>query len=284
MSDASTTTTTALAPPQEAATLTTALLEGPRPPRPSAARAALTFGWRGMLKIKHVPEQLIDVTLTPVLFTLLFTYVYGGAIAGSTDAYLQYILPGILAMSVLFTTVYSGVALNTDMTKGVVDRFRSLPIWRPAPLAGAVLGDAVRYLVAGTVVVAVGLALGYRPDGGVEGVVGAMLVVVAFAFGLSWAFTTLGLLLRAPNAVMNAGFMALFPLVFVSNGFVEPDTLPGWLETIVNINPISHVITAARGLMDGDPSAGDIGLVLIEAVVLTAIFAPLTARLYRTKS
>ena len=247
MSDASTTTTTALAPPQEAATLTTALLEGPRPPRPSAARAALTFGWRGMLKIKHVPEQLIDVTLTPVLFTLLFTYVYGGAIAGSTDAYLQYILPGILAMSVLFTTVYSGVALNTDMTKGVVDRFRSLPIWRPAPLAGAVLGDAVRYLVAGTVVVAVGLALGYRPDGGVEGVVGAMLVVVAFAFGLSWAFTTLGLLLRAPNAVMNAGFMALFPLVFVSNGFVEPDTLPGWLETIVDINPISHVITAARG-------------------------------------
>ena len=277
-------TTTAPAPPRDAATLKTALLEGPRPPRPSAARAALTFGWRGMLKIKHVPEQLIDVTLTPVLFTLLFTYIYGGAIAGSTDAYLEYILPGILAMSVLFTTVYSGVALNTDMTKGVVDRFRSLPIWRPAPLAGAVLGDAVRYLVAGAVVVAVGLALGYRPDGGVEGVVGAMLVVVAFAFGLSWVFTTLGLLLRAPNAVMNAGFMALFPLVFVSNGFVPPSTLPGWLETIVDINPISHVITAARGLMDGDPSGGDIGLVLIEAVVLTAIFAPLTARLYRTKS
>ena len=123
MSDAPT-MTTAPAPAHEAARLETALLDGPRPPRPSAARAALTFGWRGMLKIKHVPEQLIDVTLTPVLFTLLFTYVYGGAISGSTDAYLQFILPGILAMSVLFTTVYWGVALNTDMTKGVVDRFR----------------------------------------------------------------------------------------------------------------------------------------------------------------
>ena len=121
---------------------------------------------------------------------------------------------------------------------------------------------------------AVGLALGYRPDGGAEGVVGAMLVVVAFAFGLSWVFTTLGLLLRAPNAVMNAGFTALFPLAFVSNGFVQPSTLPGWLETIVDINPISHVITAARGLMDGDPSGGDIGLVLIEAVVLTANLRP----------
>jgi len=263
--------------------LRTALSSSPRPPRPSALSAALTFGWRGMLKIKHVPEQLIDVTLTPVLFTLLFTYMYGGAISGSTDEYLQFILPGVVVMSVLFTTVYSGVALNTDMTKGVVDRFRSLPIWRPAPLAGAVLGDCLRYLVAGTVVVAVGVALGYRPEAGFDGVVWAMLVVVAFAFGLSWVFTTVGLLMRAPNAVMNTGFMALFPLVFVSNGFVEPETLPGWLEAIVDANPISHVITASRGLMDGTASAGEIGLVLLEAAVLTAIFAPLTTHLYRRK-
>jgi ABC-2 type transport system permease protein len=264
--------------------LRTALASSPRPPRPSAASAALTFGWRGMLKIKHVPEQLIDVMVTPVLFVLLFTYVYGGAIAGSTDAYLQFILPAIVVMSVLFTTVYSGVALNTDLTKGVVDRFRSLPIWRPAPLAGAVLGDAVRYLVAATVVIAVGLALGYRPEAGAGGVVAAVLIVVAFAFGLSWVFTTVGLVMRAPNAVMNAGFMALFPLIFVSNGFVEPDTLPGWLEAVVDANPISHVITASRGLMDGTASAGEILLVLAEAAVLTAIFAPLTTRLYRSRA
>ena len=108
-----------------------ALASTPRPPRASALSAALTFGWRGMLKVKHVPEQLLDVTITPVMFVLMFTYLFGGAIAGSTGAYLDYILPGILVMSVLFTTVYSGVALNTDLTKGVVDRFRSLPIWRP---------------------------------------------------------------------------------------------------------------------------------------------------------
>lgn len=271
-------------PALQNAALASALSDSPRPAPPSAVSAVLTFGWRGMLKIRHVPEQLIDVTLTPVLFTLLFTYMYGGAISGSTEEYLQFILPGVLVMSILFTTVYSGVALNTDITKGVVDRFRSLPTWRPAPLVGAVLGDALRYLLAGTVVVIVGLVLGYRPDAGALGVVEAMLVVVAFAFGLSWVFTTVGLLMRAPNAVMNAGFMALFPLVFVSNGFVEPDTLPGPLETVVDLNPISHVITASRGLMDGTASAGEIGLVLAEAVVLTAIFAPLTTHLYRTRA
>ncbi len=111
-----------------------------RPPRATPLSASLTFGWRGMLKVKHVPEQLLDVTITPVMFTLMFTYLFGGAIAGSTAEYLDYILPGILVMSVLFTTVYSGVALNTDLTKGVVDRFRSLPIWRPVPVAGVTAG------------------------------------------------------------------------------------------------------------------------------------------------
>ena len=197
-----------------------------RPPRASGLSAALTFGWRGMLKVKHVPEQLLDVTITPVMFVLMFTYLFGGAISGSTGEYLDYILPGILVMSVLFTTVYSGVALNTDLTKGVVDRFRSLPIWRPAPLVGSLLGDSVRYVLAGTVIVVLGVILGYRPGAGVSGVVAALALVVVFAFGLSWVFTTLGLLMRSPNAVMNAGFMGIFPLTFLSNVFVEPDTLP----------------------------------------------------------
>ena len=214
-----------------------ALASGPRPQRPSAASAALTFGWRGMLKVKHVPEQLLDVTITPVMFVLMFTYLFGGAIAGSTDEYLQYILPGILVMSVLFTTVYSGVSLNTDLTKGVVDRFRSLPIWRPAPLVGALLGDSVRYLVAGTVIILLGVILGFSPEAGVPGVVAALALVVVFAFGLSWVFTTLGLVLRTPNAVMNAGFMGIFPLTFLSNVFVEPETLPSALETFVEGEP-----------------------------------------------
>jgi daunorubicin/doxorubicin transport system permease protein len=221
------------------------------------------------------------VTITPVMFVLLFTYLFGGAIAGSTGEYLDYILPGVLVMSVLFTTVYSGVALNTDLTKGVVDRFRSLPIWKPAPLVGALLGDSVRYLVAGTVIIALGLALGFRPDAGVGGVVAALALVVVFAFALSWVFTTLGLLLRSPNAVMNAGFMGIFPLTFLSNVFVEPETLPAGLEAFVNANPISILATASRGLMAGSADAGDIAIVLGTAALLTAVFAPLTTRLYR---
>ncbi|MDQ3588039.1 MAG: ABC transporter permease [Actinomycetota bacterium] len=254
-----------------------------RPPRASALSAAITFGWRGMLKVKHVPEQLLDATITPVMFVLMFTYLFGGAIAGSTGEYLDYILPGILVMSVLFTTVYSGIALNTDLTKGVVDRFRSLPVWRPAPLVGSLLGDSARYLVAGTVIIVLGVVLGYRPDAGVGGVLAALALVVVFAFGLSWVFTTLGLLLRSPNAVMNAGFMGIFPLTFLSSVFVAPKTLPAGLEAFVDVNPISVLATASRGLMEGTPSAGDIGIVLATAAALTAVFAPLTTRLYRSR-
>jgi len=252
-----------------------------RPPRATPLSASLTFGWRGMLKVKHVPEQLLDVTITPVMFTLMFTYLFGGAIAGSTAEYLDYILPGILVMSVLFTTVYSGVALNTDLTKGVVDRFRSLPIWRPSPLLGSLLGDTVRYVIAGTVIIVLGVILGYRPDAGVAGAVAALGLVVLFSFGLSWVFTTLGLLLRSPSAVMNAGFMGIFPLTFLSNVFVDPATLPPLLEAFVNVNPISILATASRGLMEGNADGTDIAIVLGVAAVLTAVFAPLTTRLYR---
>ena len=257
-----------------------AIASTPRPPQPSALSAALTFGWRGMRKVKHVPEQLLDVTITPVMFVVMFTYVFGGEISGSTGEYLDYLLPGILVMSVLFTTVYSGVALNADLTKGVVDRFRSLPIWRPAPLLGSMLGDSVRYVLAGTVIIVVGVVLGYRPGAGVVGAVLALGLVVVFAFGLSWVFTTLGMVLRSPSAVMNAGFMGIFPLTFLSNVFVDPTTLPGPLEAFVNVNPISTLATAARGLMEGNADGGDIVIVLAVAAALTAVFAPLTTRLY----
>jgi ABC-2 type transport system permease protein len=258
-----------------------AIASTPRPPKASPLRATLAFGWRGMLKVKHVPEQLLDATITPILFVLMFTYLFGGAIAGSTAEYLDYILPGILAMTLIFNTVYSGVALNTDVTKGVSDRYRSLPIWRPAPLVGSLLGDAVRYLVSGLVIVMVGLLLGYRPAAGVLGVAAAIGLVVVFCFGLSWVFTTIGLVLRAPNAVMNAGFMAMFPLTFVSNVFVDPATLPGWLQGFVDVNPVSILATACRGLMQGDPDGGAILQTLAVAAGITAVFAPLTTRLYR---
>ena len=254
-----------------------------RPPRPGPLSTALTFGWRGMLKVKHVPEQLLDVTVTPVMFLLMFTYLFGGAIAGSTSAYLDYTLPGLLVMSVLFTTVYSGISLNTDLTKGVVDRFRSLPIWRPAPLLGSLLGDSVRYVIAGTVIIVVGVALGFRPDAGFGGAVAALALVVVFSFGLSWVFSVLGLLMRSPNAVMNAGFMGIFPLTFLSNVFVDPSTLPGPLEAFVDVNPISILATASRSLMAGDPDGSAIVISLVVAAALAAVFLPITTRLYRSR-
>lgn len=266
------------------AALHAALARGDRPQRPGPLTPSLMFAWRAMRKIRHVPEQLIDVTITPVLFLVMFTYLFGGAIAGSTSEYLEFILPGILVQAVLFTTVYSGVTLNTDMTKGVVDRFRSLPMWSPAPLVGAAAGDVVRYLVASTVTVLVGFVLGYGAGGGVLGVLGGVALVVLFAFGLAWVFTTLGLLLRSPNAVMNTGFMALFPLVFLSNILIDPSTTPAAVEAFVDVNPVTHVTTAVRGLMGGEADAGDIGLVLGETALLTAAFVPLTTRMYRGRS
>jgi ABC-2 type transport system permease protein len=264
-------------------TLGTALSARARPPRAGALSATLTFAWRALLKLRHVPEQLIDVIGIPIIFTLGFTYLFGGALAGSTSQYLQFLLPGSLAMTVVLVTTYSGVTLNADHTKGVSDRFRSLPIWRPAPIVGALLGDTGRYLLASTIVVVLGLVLGYRPDGGVPGVAAAVALVLSFAFGLSWAWTTLGLVLRAPSAVNSLSLLVLFPLTLASNIFVDPATMPGWLQAFIDVNPISHLVTAARGLMGGTVTAGQVGWVLAAAAALTAVFAPLTTHLYRNQ-
>ncbi|HLM64753.1 MAG TPA: ABC transporter permease [Acidimicrobiales bacterium] len=273
----------AAATPLPADTLRSALARTPRPPRPSALSASLTHGWRALLKIKHVPEQLFDVTAFPVMLTLLFTYLFGGALAGSTHDYLQFFLPGILVQTVVMITMYTGIGLNIDIEKGVFDRFRSLPTWRPAAVVGALLGDAVRYTIASTVVVLLGLALGFRPGGGLLGVAGAVLLLLTFSFSLSWIWTTLGFVLRTEKSVMGVSMMILFPLTFASNIFVDPDTMPPWLQRFVDVNPITHLVAAVRGLMDGEVP-GEIGWVLLACVVLVAAFAPLTMRLYSTKS
>ncbi|MFC7879514.1 ABC transporter permease [Isoptericola sp. NPDC057391] len=253
------------------------------PARPSALSMTLTFGWRALLKIKHVPEQLFDVLISPVIFTLMFTYLFGGALAGSTSAYIQFLLPGILVQTIVIVTVYTGYTLNTDITKGVFDRFRSLPIWRPAPIVGALLGDTVRYSIASVMTIGLGLILGFRPDGGVVGVVLGVLLLLVFAFSLSWIFTILGLLLRTPNAVMGVSMMVLMPLTFASNIFVDPSTMPTALQRFVDINPVTHLVTAVRGLMAGTPDGGEIVWVLVASVVLTAVLGPITMRLYRTR-
>jgi daunorubicin/doxorubicin transport system permease protein len=252
--------------------------------RPGALFTSLVFAWRSMLKIRHVPEQMGDVLMIPVMFTLLFTYLFGGALSGSTGAYLQYLLPGTLAMTVLLVTMYTGMGLNTDITSGAFDRFRSLPMWRPAPLVGALLGDTARYLVAAGLVIGLGLLMGYRPGGGAPGTIAAVVLVLAFAFALSWIWLTLGLVLRTAQSVSIAGLVILFPVTFVSNVFVDPTTMPSWLRTIVEVNPVSHLVTSARDLMGGMPVGNEVWIVLAACGVLVAVFGPLTVYLYQSRS
>ena len=263
--------------------LRSVLLAGERPSRPGPVLTSLTFGWRALLKIKHVPEQLVDVTLFPIMFTLMFTYLFGGALAGSTQEYLQFLLPGILVQTNVMITMNTGITLNTDIQKGVFDRFRSLPVWRPSPLVGALLGDVMRYSIGSAIVITLGLVLGFRPEGGAVGVVLSVALLLVFSFCLSWLWTMLSLILRTPNSVAGVSMMVMFPLTFVSNIFVDPKTMPGWLKAVVEVNPISHLATVVRGLMDGSVPAGEIGWVLVSSVLLVAVFGPITMVLYRNK-
>ncbi|MFT7834646.1 ABC transporter permease [Saccharothrix sp. BKS2] len=259
------------------------LLETERPPRPSALAVSLTFGWRAVLKIKHVPEQLFDVTAFPIMMILMFTYLFGGALAGSPAEYIQYLLPGITVTSVVMITMYTGLAVNTDIEKGVFDRFRTLPIWRPAPMVGYILGDLLRYVLASTTIVIVGLILGFRPGGGFVGVVLGVAVLVGFSFAFSWIWTMFGLLMRSEKSVMGVSMLVLFPLTFLSNVYVMPTTMPGWLQAFVNVNPITKLVDAVRALMAGEVNADAMLWTLGYVVVLTAVFGSLTMRLYNRK-
>ena len=252
-----------------------------RPPQPSAFSNALVFGWRAILKFRHVPEQMFDLVMTPIMFTLLFTFVFGGALAGSPGGYLQFLLPGILVQTVVFNSVYSGMGLSTDLSKGLFERFRSLPIWSLAPFAGLMVGDVLRHFIAGLIILTIGLILGYRPEGGIVGVAGAFLLLFTIGFGVGWIFLVLGLLIRSPMTVMTFGFTLIMPLTFASNIMVRPETMPGWLEAFVVRNPVTHMATAIRGLMNGTATMPDVLLALAAPVVLTLVLAPLTLWLYR---
>ena len=263
--------------------LATALIQAERPGEPGALSNALAFGWRAVLKFKHVPEQLFDLVMTPIMFTLLFTFVFGGALAGSTDQYMQFFLPGILVQTVVFNSVYSGMGLSTDLGKGLFDRFRSLPIWSLAPFAGLMVGDVLRHLIASLIILSIGMLLGYRPEAGFIGVLAALVLLVVIGFGVGWVFLVLGLIMRTPNTVMTMAFTGIMPLVFASNIMVDPATMPGWLRVFVEVNPVSLMTTAMRGLMNGGATWEQLGLALLAPLLLTVVLAPLTLWLYRRK-
>ena len=247
-------------------------------------RDSLTMAHRNLLKMRRTPEQFSDVTIQPILFPVMFTYIFGGAIAGSMHAYLPYIIPGMLAMSVVTTSQVTGTQLREDMDKGVFNRFRSLPIARIAPLAGALIADTLRYAIATFMTFLTGYVIGYRPAAGLGGVVAAGLLTIAVAWSISWIFALIGVVARSASSVQAIAFIFIFPLSFLSNAFVPIKTLPGWMQAFVKVNPISHLVSAARDLANNGTVGRDFWYSLLGAAVVVLIFAPLTVRAYMRKA
>jgi ABC-2 type transport system permease protein len=242
------------------------------------------MAYRGIIKIRRTPEQLIDVTLQPIIFTLMFAFLFGGAIAGNVASYLPTLIPGILVQTVITTSVVTGTQLREDMDKGVFDRFRSLPIARIAPLSGALLADTLRYAIATTITLIMGVVIGYRPGAGFWGALAAGLLVIVSAWAMSWIFAFLGVIARTAASVQGISMLVLFPLTFMSNAFVNVDTMPAWLRWFANINPVSHLVTAVRELANHGSIGADFWLSLLGAAVVVAIFAPLTVKAYMRKA
>ncbi len=247
-------------------------------------RNSFTMAHRGLLKIRRTPEQLFDVTLQPILFTLMFTYIFGGAISGNVRNYLPVIIPGILVQTVITTSIVTGVQLREDMDKGVFDRFKSLPIARIAPLAGALLADTVRYTIATVLTFVMGYLMGYRPHGGFGYVVIAAVLVIASSWEISWIFAFFGVIARTASSVQGISMIILFPLTFLSNAFVPVKTMPGWLQWFVNVNPISHLVTAVRDMVNAGSIGGDFAISLMGSAIIVAIFAPLNVRAYMRRT
>ncbi|MET8774434.1 ABC transporter permease [Nocardia sp. NPDC004654] len=245
---------------------------------------SLTMAYRGILKIKHKPEQLFDVTVQPILFTALFTYIFGGAIAGNVHDYLPILIPGILVQTVVLTSVVTGTQLREDMDKGVFDRFKSLPIARISALAGALIADMVRYGIATVLTVIVGLCLGYRPGGGVLGVLVATVVIVLCSFAISWIWALVGVTGKSAASVQGISMMVMFPLTFMSGAFALVSTMPGWMQAINHANPVYYMVNAARELMNGNVYSSNLAWSLVGSVVVIAIFAPLTVKAYMRRA
>lgn len=276
--------------------MSTATLQSPRAtaPRPTSATApvrrplpvvrhSLALTKRSLIKTWRTPEALIDVTLQPVIFLAIFTYIFGGAVSGDTHSYLQFLLPGVLGQTIAMGAIAIGVNLNTDMEKGIFDRFKSLPIPRVAPLLGAVSGDVVRYVIVTVVTLATGYAMGFRIETSVLEALAGCLLAVLFALCLSWVSVWVGMKVRTSGAVQGIMFLLIMPLSFGSNVFVPTDTLPGWMQGFVAVNPLTHLVGSMRGLFLGSPLGNHVWWTLAWCAGFVAVFMPLALRAYRRK-
>jgi oleandomycin transport system permease protein len=246
-----------------------------------ALRNGLTLAWRSVVQLKHSPEKLLDVTLMPIIFLILFLYVFGGAIAGNTHAYLQVLLPGLVAQMAMFGTMGLGVSLNEDIHKGVFDRFRSLPIARSAPLIGAVLGETIRFCVTMVVLVGFGSILGFRFHTDPVSVLGAFLLAYVFYLGICWISVLVGLVAPSPETVQGLAFIWTMPLTFGSSVFIaDTHTMPGWLQAWVKVNPVTHLADSVRALTVGGPVGDHVLYSLLWAGGIVVVTFPLALRMY----
>ena len=251
----------------------------------ASAKNVLVLARRSLIKTWRTPEALIDVTFQPVLFLLLFTYVFGGAIAGgSQHTYLEYLLPGILGQTIAMAGIAVGQNLNSDIEKGVFDRFRSLPISRSAPLVGTVAADIVRYVIVCVITIGFGMIMGFRVQTDALATLAAVGLSIAFALCFCWISVWVGMMVRTSGAVQGIMMLLVLPLSFGSNTFVDPSTMPGWLRSFVNVNPISHLVSAVRGLMVGGPVASHVVWTLSWMAGLLVVFVPLALRAYRRRA
>jgi len=250
-------------------------------PRFRGLRHAAVLAKRTLIKIARTPEQLIDVTLQPIIFLLLFTYVFGGALGGgSQHDYLEFLLPGLLGQTIAMSSISIGQNMNGDIAKGVFDRFRSLPIARSAPLVGAVLAEFFRYLLLCVIMIGFGYVLGFRIATNPMALLAALGIAICFALSFAWVSVWVGMKVRTPGAVQGVMFLLVLPLSFGSNTFVKASTMPGWLQAFVNVNPISHLVSAVRGLMLGGPVAVPVAWTFAWIAGLLVVFFPLALRAY----
>lgn len=253
-----------------------------RPSFREAIKHTMAMAYRTLLLIRRTPQQLFDVTAQPIVFTLLFTFLFGGAVSGSWQNYLPIIIPGILVQTVITACMATGVQLREDMDKGVFNRFKSMPISRVSPLTGALLTDVLRYGIATALTFLMAYLLGYHWATLGGAVLGAILVILV-AWCISWIFAFLGTLARSASTVQGVSMLVLFPLCFLSGAFVPTDTLPDWLQAFVNINPITYVVSATRELFSQGIIGNDFWFSLIGSLVVVIIFAPLTMAAYLRK-
>lgn len=245
---------------------------------------SMMLSWRGIVKIRRNPAGLADVIIGPAIFLVLFGYVFGGAISGDTGEYLQYVFPGILGMMTLFATMGVGVSLSTDLSEGIFDRFRSLPIARISPLIGAIGSDVVRQSVSLAALIGFGLLLGVRFETNVWSVLGACALALGFALAVSWALILLALAIKDPQAVQGLGAVLIIPIAFASNIFVPVETMPGWMRVFASWNPVGHLVDAVRGLMMGGPVGEPLMFTLIWMAVFVVVFAPLSLIAYNRRT